>query len=128
MFKLANYDKHKSVIDDYELLVARKMNLKRELNHVSKDLDSVNDDIDEYKRKFRDHVIDRKPDEAEEANDKVESLIEMREFLEKQKMETRKELVYLIGYLDKIDGDIRKIKHWLSSVKGDNVRKPTPDV
>lgn len=134
MFKLVKHDKNVSVMEYYECLMGRKMKLQRELDIVNKDLDTVNSDLDIYKRKFLDHVIDRNPDEAEEANNKIESLIERRESLEKQKVTMVQQSIYLIGYINKIDRDMHSSCHTKQgtrihpktcSVTGTENNKPT---
>lgn len=111
MFKLFKRDKNASVMEYYECLMGRKMKLEQKLDIVNKDLDSVNSDLDICKRMFMDHVIDKNPDEAEKVNDKIESLIEKSESLEKQKVTMTRQLSYLIAYINKIDRDMRESLH-----------------
>lgn len=167
MSKLVNQNKDLSVMDYYEYLMERNTEAKREFDIVSKDLKSLNSELNICKHKFLVHVTDRHAYEAEEANDEIESLMEKRELLletSNSLIERRKSITemckwlikrrewlikrrgsivdmrglllkqkslgseHLIGHIDKIDNNIRKIDRLIRSGNGDTVMKPTPDV
>lgn len=125
MYTLADHENHKSIVADYEGMVMDKMNSQRKLDEISKDLVTIYSDIDNHTRKCREHMINQRPDEAAKTMEELELLIGTRGFLEKLKMQTRKDIDLLSSCLEKAESSIRRIKKWIVNVQKNGAK---PDV